>query len=140
MSFHERFDREIETKGSSERSFGLLFAAVFALMAVYAYWIGSDKFWIWLISTLIVLLVAFLWSNLLRPLDRAWMQLGLLLFHVISPVFIALLYYVCVTPIGVLRRVLGRDSLSRGFDSNVSSYWIERSRDTGERSDMRNQF
>ena len=62
----------------------------------------------------------------LAPLNRLWAKFGLLLHHVISPVFLGILFYVCITPIGFLMRLTGKDPMRRRFEPEAKSYWIVR--------------
>jgi hypothetical protein len=73
-------------------------------------------------------LVAFglLAPGLLAPLNRAWTRLGLLLFKVVNPLVLGLIYLTTVVPIGLLMRLLGRDLLSLKLDRQAQSYWVVR--------------
>jgi hypothetical protein len=139
-SFHEDFGREDEVKGSSDRNFGLLFAAFFGLVGGSKLWHGTAYAWAWLVAAVVVLVIALSWPSLLGPFNRAWMKLGLLLSRVVSPVLTAVLFYVCVVPIGLIMRATGRDPLRQRFDPEALSYWITRESMDISRNDMRNQF
>jgi len=73
--------------------------------------------------------------RLLVPFWRVWQRLGDLLNRVVSPVMLTLLYIVVVTPMGVLRRTLGRSPLSR--DPDAASYWVKRDRPADDSGDAR---
>jgi hypothetical protein len=62
----------------------------------------------------------------LAPLNRAWTGLGLLLFKVVNPLVLGLIYLTTVVPIGLVMRLLGRDLLSLKFDREAQSYWVVR--------------
>ena len=78
--------------------------------------------------------------QVLGPLNRLWLRLGLLLQRLVTPVVMALLFYGTVTPIALVLRLLGKDLLRLRIDRGADSYWLER-RPPGPAPDtMRNQF
>jgi hypothetical protein len=84
--------------------------------------------------------LALLWMSALAPLNKLWTKLGILLFKIISPVVLALLFYVTVTPIAMLMRMLGKDPLRLRRDPNAASYWINRMPAGPTPESMKNQF
>ena len=83
-----------------------------------------------------LLLAALLLPARLGPIQRAWMGLALAISRVTTPVLMAVIYFLLVTPIGALRRAMGRNAIAR--DRQAASYWIERARPG--RGDLRRQF
>ena len=137
---HERLTQEARIKGSSDRSFGIVFTCVFAIVGVWPLMSdGGVRLWSIMIAAVFLALALFR-PVLLAPLNRYWMKLGLLLNRVVSPLVMAFLFYGTVTPIGLLMRVLGKDPLRLQFEPKAKSYWIER-RPPGPAPDtMTNQF
>lgn len=138
---HEDFSRSPEIKGSSDRSFGLIVAAFFALVAVLPvlHRPPSSVRW-WALAVAVGFLTfALLRSRTLRPLNRAWQKLGLLLSRIAGPVVLALLFYAVVTPVGLLMRVSGNDPLRLRRRKPVS-YWIAREPPGPAPETMKNQF
>src|SRR5215471_7570033 len=110
----------------SDRNFGLTFAAVFMLVALWPIVHGAPPRY-WAIAVAIVFLVAgLLWPALLLPLKRVWFRLGLSLHRVVNPVLMFLIYYGAIVPIGLVLRALGKDLLRLGGDHSAPSYWIAR--------------
>lgn len=72
----------------------------------------------------------------LARLNRLWTKLGLALGKVIGPLIMGLIFFVVVTPLGLIRRLTGGDPLRLKRDQKASSYWIARS----EPSSMKDQF
>jgi hypothetical protein len=138
---HEDFSRSPEIKGSSDRSFGLVVAAFFALVAVLPvlHRPPSSVRWWALAVAAGFLTFALLRSRTLRPLNRAWQKLGLLLSRIAGPVVLALLFYAVVTPVGLLMRVSGNDPLRLRRRKPVS-YWIAREPPGPAPETMKNQF
>jgi len=137
---HERLVREETVRGSSDRSFGLVFAAVFAVIGLWPL-LGDGGIRIWSLAiSLVFLATAMLRPMLLAPLNRLWTRFGLLLHHVVNPIIMALLFYLVVTPTGLVMRALGKDILRLRFDRQAKSYWIERQPPGPAPEAMRDQF
>ena len=64
--------------------------------------------------------------TLLRPLNRAWMLLGLTLGRMITPIIMGLIFFGILTPIAWLARRRGADPMRRSFDPAAATYWIVR--------------
>ena len=123
---HEFQAREEVVKVSSERSFGLVFAGFFALLGALSLYSGAERWHYWFPLAGVFAVLAYAAPRLLAPLNRLWAKVGLLLHMVISPVILGILFYVCVTPIGMLMRMSGRDPLRRKFEPAAKTYWITR--------------
>jgi hypothetical protein len=76
----------------------------------------------------------------LRPLNRAWMLLGLVLYKIVNPIVMALLFFSTMTPVGALMRACGKDPLRLRRDPAAASYWIAREPPGPAAETMRNQF
>jgi hypothetical protein len=139
-SLHEDLQREEEVIGSSDRSFGITFGVIFALIAAVKLWLGSAGTIYWLLAALVTFALAFFWNAPLRPLNRLWFRLALVLHVVVTPIMMGLLFYLMVVPIGLLMRVLGKDPLRLRRDPQVESYWIARTEDGTAPERMKNQF
>ena len=123
-------------KISSNRSFGILFCIVFAIIAVWPIFNdGALRIWPIPIS-LIFLILGLFKSKLLNPLNIVWVKFGELLGRIIAPLVMAIIYFIIVTPIGLFMRLIGKDLLNIKFTKN-SSYWIKRKKNI---SSMKRQF
>jgi len=137
---HEEFNRDQHIEGSSDRVFGLVFAAVFLIIAGWPLFHGEAIRW-WSVGVAIVFaLVALVKPALLAGLNRLWMKLGVLLGKVVSPIALGILFYVVITPIGVVIRLTGKDPLRLKFDLDAESYWIPREPPGPPPGSMNNQF
>ena len=125
-----------DIKISSNRSFGIVFFVVFFLIALYPL-IHNEEIRIWsLIISLIFLILGLINSRILTPLNKLWFKFGILLGKIVSPIIMGIIFFLVVTPIGFIMRILGKDVLNLKFNEN-KSYWIEK---TGPKSKMKNQF
>jgi len=137
--FHESFRRE-EVVAGSDRSFGLVLATFFSFIGIVKLWHGQAEGGAWLAVGLVVFVLAVVKPKVLAPFNHLWLKLGSVLYKVVNPIVMALLFYLTILPVGLLMRLFGKDPLGLKCDRRRSSYWIER-RPPGPAPDtMRNQF
>lgn len=127
-------------QGSSDRSFGLVFAAVFLIIGMYPLWHGGGiRTWALAIGSGFFIL-SLLMSAVLSPLNRLWTKFGLMLHGVISPIVLGIIFFLAVTPTGLIMRFLGKDTLRLKFDRSLGSYWITRAPPGPDGDSLNNQF
>ena len=125
-----------DVKISSNRSFGIVFFIVFLIIALYPLtYNGEIRVWL-AITALIFLLLGLLNSKILSPLNKLWFKFGIFLGKIISPLIMGIIFFIVVTPIGLIMRLFGKDVLNLKYNKN-RSYWIEKN---GPKSKMKNQF
>ena len=125
-----------DIKIGSNRSFGIVFFLVFLLIATYPL-INGNEIRLWsLVISIIFLLLGLINSKILNPFNKLWFKFGIFLGKIISPLVMGIIFFLVVTPIGLLMRLLNKDLLNLKF-KNSSSYWIEK---TEPQSKMKNQF
>ena len=123
-------------KISSNRSFGILFSILFAIIAFWPI-INGNPLRLWPIPiSVIFLILGLLNSKLLNPLNVVWVKFGELLGRIIAPIVMAIIYFIIVTPIGLFMRLIGKDLLNIKF-SQANTYWIKREKKI---SSMKKQF
>ena len=125
-----------DIKISSNRSFGIVFFIVFLVIALYPL-AHSEEIKVWsAIISLIFLVLGLFNSKILNPLNKLWFKFGIFLGKIISPLIMGIIFFLVVTPIGLIMRLLNKDLLNLRFNNN-GSYWIEK---TEPKSKMKNQF
>ena len=125
-----------DIKIGSNRSFGIVFFVVFLIIATYPL-INGDALRLWsLIISIVFLFLGLVNSKILNPLNKLWFKFGIFLGKIISPLVMGIIFFLVVTPIGLIMRLLNKDLLNLKFNKN-SSYWIEK---TEPKSKMKNQF
>ena len=137
---HEFGARTPEAESSSDRSFGLVFAGFFALLAAYDWWHAGGRWAVYLAVAGVFLLTALVRPNVLAPLNRLWSKLGYFLGKIVSPVVLGLIFFVVMMPLGALMRALGKDALRLRRDAGAESYWIVRQPPGPAGETMRDQF
>jgi len=120
---------------------GILFFIFFLIIGLYPAIAGERtdiKVWSIFLS-LLFLIITIIKPNLFTFPNRLWIQFGILLGKIISPIIIFLVFFLIVTPTGNLIRIFGKDAmrLKKTSNNNVNSYWINR---VDKFQSMREQF
>jgi predicted membrane metal-binding protein len=123
---HEDFAPKAAVHASSDRAFGLVFAAVFAIVAAWPLFFGhAPRWWAAGVAAAFAVLALAL-PRVLSPLNRLWTRLGALLHAVVSPVVLSVIFYGVVWPTALVMRLRGRDPLRLKFDRAAPTYWVDR--------------
>jgi hypothetical protein len=129
MSTHEDFRRSEQVKGSSDRGFGLTVGGILLLIAAVRVWLhegyGAIELALGAVGLCLVVL-ALVRAQSLAGLNRGWTKLGLLMFKVVNPVVLGLIYLTTIVPIGLIMRACGHDPLRLKRDPQASTYWVRR--------------
>lgn len=139
-NIHEQFQPRGPEKSSSDRSFGFVFTVVFIAIGLVPLFSGGTVHLWALVLAAALLALSLARPRTLAPLNRLWAKFGLLLHRIISPMIMALLFFLVVTPTGLLMRVLGKRPLDIGFDAETTSYWIKREPPGPAPETMKQQF
>ena len=125
-----------DIKLGSNRSFGIVFFVVFFIISIYPL-IDDNPIRLWsLILSLIFLILGLINSKILTPLNIIWMKFGMYLGIFISPIVMGIVFFLVVTPIGIIMKILRKDLLNLRMNKE-NSYWIEKDK---IKSNMKNQF
>lgn len=137
---HEDLSREQRVEGSSDRTFGLVFAVFFLIIGAWpAIHVEPPRWWALALAIAFAAL-ALTKPRLLAGLNRQWMKLGILLGKIVSPIALGILYYLVLTPVGALMRLTGKDPLRRRLQPDSASYWLARTPPGPPPDSMTNQF
>lgn len=141
MRMHEHTQHHEQVpQSSSDRSFGLVFAAFFLIIALLPLLHGhGPRLWAAGMS-LAFGGIALAIPTILAPLNRLWTRFGLLLHSIVSPIALGILFYGVVTPTALIMRLLGKDPLRLRLDPSTPSYWITRTPPGPDAESLKNQF
>jgi hypothetical protein len=143
LTEHRILTTDHEQTLPSERSFGLLFGAVFALLAGYGWWFKGWSSVIVLVLVAVAVafvLLGFVAPKVLRPLNWLWFQLGQLLGKIVSPVVLGAIFFLLLTPVSLVTRLFGRDELRLKRKASQTSYWLDRAPPGPAPESFKNQF
>jgi hypothetical protein len=120
----------------SNKNFAIVFSIIFFLICLYPL-LNNENIRPWsLFLSLIFLFLGFLNSKILTPLNKIWFQFGIFLGKTISPLIMGIIFFLVVTPTGLLMRLFKKDLLNLKFNNN-KTYWIEKKE---PKSRMKDQF
>tara|TARA_B110000285_G_scaffold214437_1_gene259752 strand:- start:30 stop:416 length:387 start_codon:yes stop_codon:yes gene_type:complete len=123
-------------KKNSNKNFGIVFFVFFILIGFWPL-LSDQSYRLWaIIISFIFLTLGLINSKFLTPLNILWFKFGLFLGKIVSPIIMGIIFFVVVTPIGILMRVMNKDLLNLKFNNN-KSYWIKKNE---LKSKMKNQF
>ena len=131
-------DQEQVPEIGSDRSFGLVMSVACLVIAGLALWAGSTNWFLWAIAGLAFGCTALVWPSVLNPLNHAWFRLGLVLHKIMHPLVLDLIFFLVITPIGLLMRLSGKRPLELKFRRTATSYWARR--DKAQPGPMANQY
>ena len=126
---------------SQGRRFAFTVAGAFVILGAFTLWRGRYTVaGVFATIAAVLLLGGLLIPARLRPVERVWMRFATILSRVTTPVFMGIVYFLVLTPAGVIRRTVGRDPLKHGIDNG--GYWVRRpARDSeAKRRRMERQF
>ena len=118
--------RNSNIKISSNRNFGLVFFIVFLIVTIWPITYDEPvRIWSAIIS-LVFLILGLMNSILLTPLNKLWFKFGMILGAIVSPVVMGVVFFLVVTPIGLIMKIMGKDLLNKKYDKKKRTYWIKR--------------
>ena len=126
----------MKPKIGSNRSFGIVFFVVFLIISLWPLLSGNEiRIWS-LIVSIIFLTLGLINSKILTPLNKLWFKFGILLGNIISPLVMGIIYFLVVTPMALLLKIINKDVLSLK-KTKQASYWKNKEK---YNSSMKNQF
>ena len=126
-----------ESNMGSDRSFGIIFSIVFLIISLWPL-IAGESIRIWpLFFTIILLIISYARPVLLHTPNKLWFKFGLILGNIIAPIIMGIVFFIVITPIGLIMRLIGKDLLNKKINKSLTSYWNKREQMIGT---MKNQF
>ncbi len=124
-------------KMNSNRNFGLVFFIIFLILGLWPITNGEEiRIWLILLA-FIFFILGIMESKLLSPLNRLWFKFGIMLGAIVAPIVMGAIFFIVVTPIGIVMSIIGKDLLNKKHDKKKETYWIKRIKPTGS---MKRQF
>lgn len=115
-----------QAKTLSNRSFGLIFAGIFCVIALFPMLFKLEpRFWALAIAGAFALL-SIAAPKLLAPLNRGWNRFGQFMHKIVNPLLMGLIFVLTIIPTALIMRLLGKDPMRRKLETDASSYWLER--------------
>ena len=124
----------------SNKKFGFFFTFVFICISIFFYLNNSIfPFYIFVTLSVIFLMISIFKDNLLYPLNLSWMYLGFIIGLVVNPIVLGAIFFILITPIGIISKLFGRDELSLK-KTKLKSYWINKGQYKYDHETFKNQY
>jgi hypothetical protein len=126
---------------TSNRNFGYLIASFFLILAIYVFFKSGSSILIVLffLSSLFFLGLSIAKPHLLSSLNKAWFLLGQFLGRVMSPIVLGVIFFLLITPLGLIANLFGRDEL-RLRRKSCSTYWTQPLDSSPDAESFKDQF
>lgn len=121
------------------KKFGLTFAILFLILGILFYWRGREDYFYHFIISVLFLISGFV-PLVLKPFHKVWMILALIVGYIMTRVILFILFYLILTPIGIVNKLLGNNFLDLEIDKTRSSYWNYRKEKAFNKADYEKQF
>ena len=122
------------------RKFGLTVGTVLLLVGIVLYLTGKSSSVVFGGAGVLLILFGLILPNILKPLNKIWMTLAVILGWFMSRAILIILFYLIITPIGFLLKIAGKDFLNLQTDNDKNSYWEKREKKVTEKIDYERQF
>jgi hypothetical protein len=132
--------KNIKEDKTTLRKFGLTVGTVLLIVAIVLYLTGKSSSVIFGGAGVLLILFGLILPNILKPLNKIWMTLAVVLGWFMSRLILFILFYIVITPIGFFLRIAGKDFLNLRTDKNSDSYWEKREKRVKEKIDYERQF
>ena len=132
--------KSIKSGRKELRNFGIIVGIVLGLLGGVLSWRGRGYYFYFYILSIAFFFLSFIPPFLLKPIHKIWMTLAVLLGWFMTRVILSILFYLVITPIGLLLRLFGKDVLDLKFDRNADSYWILKEKVKSETRNYERQF
>lgn len=132
--------KHIDNSDEAVKKTGLTVGVVLILVSLLLWYFGKYSFMYFSIAGGLFVILAFIAILVLRPFHKLWMMLALLMGFVMSRVILTILYYLVLTPIGLIAKLVGKKFIPLGFDKNANTYWEKRENTAKQQIDYERQF
>ena len=131
LSSHHNIER------SNERSFGIVFTIFFLILSIYPIINKETINVFFLIISIIIFVITILRPSLFYFPNKIWFKFGILLGKIVSPLVMGIIFYLTVTPTGIIMRLLRKDLLKKKLEIKEKTYWVKKNKYSGS---LKNQF
>ena len=132
--------KNIKESKKDLRKFGLTVGIVFLAIAAFLFWKGKESYLALGIVGGFLVIVGLLFPIILRPLNKTWMTLAILMGWVMTRVILTILFFTVLTPLGFIAKLFGKNFLDLKLDKEQNSYWEIREKKEIKPIDYEKQF
>lgn len=119
----------IDYSSKALKGFGLTVGTVLLIIGALLFYYGKDASLYFATAGIFLIMSGFLVPNILKPFNFVWMSLAVLLGFFMTRLILSVLFYVIMTPIGLVARLFGKDFIDKKINRNAKSYWNYRKKE-----------
>lgn len=132
--------KNIKSGKKDLRNFGITIGIAFGVLAGLLWWKGKDTYTVFIILSLVFVFFGLALPSLLKPLQKVWMTLAVILGWFMTRLILSILFYFVFTGIGLGSRLFGKQFLDLKMDHSKKSYWSYRELKPFNKNDYEKQF
>jgi len=132
--------KKIKSTKKELREFALVIGIFLLVVGFIALWRHKGFYYYYIITGVVFIAAGYTVPNMLLPLQKAWMGLAVVIGFFMSRVVLFVLYYLVISPIGIIARVAGKDMLDQKIESERSSYWLKKDKKETAKESYLNQY
>lgn len=140
MDSRIRGNVNIKSDNKELKKFGLTIGAVLLIISAIMFYYSSELKFYFGIAGLILIISGYVFTKILLPFQKVWMGLALVLGFIMSRLILTLLFYLVITPIGLIAKLSGKDFLDLKFNKTKETYWNYREKKDYQKIDSERQF
>jgi len=106
------------------RNFGITIGIALGVLGGLLLWREKPSYFYCIIAAIAFLLSGFAFPAVLKPFQKVWMTISILMGWFMTRIILIILFYAILTPIGLIARLCGKKFIDRAFNKNAKSYWI----------------
>ncbi len=132
--------KNIKSEKSDLRKFGITIGVILLIIAGFLFWKEKESFQILLTFGVTLCILGIAIPFILKPIYWVWMIFATILGWIMTRVILSLLFYIIVTPIGLILRFFGKQFLELRWDKSKGSYWNYRTNEHLKKENYEKQF
>lgn len=109
------------------RKFGLTLGSVLIIIGVFLFWFEKPSTVYFAIIGALLISTGLIYPNILKPLNKVWMGLAIVLGFIMSRVILTIFFYIALTPISLLAKLFRKKFMVLKYDKSAETYWEKRS-------------
>jgi hypothetical protein len=132
--------KKIKSTKKELREFGLIVGAVFGLLATLFLWRGKSFYLYFYTISIFLVLFGLIAPVVLKPIQKIWMILAIVFSFFVTRIILGILFYLVITPVGIIMKISGKDILNITFNDKSDSYWIKRNNQNLNKESYEKQY
>ena len=132
--------KNINSSKKKLREFGFLIGGIFVVIAAILFYFEKESYYYLAIAGVLLIIPAFFYPKLLLPIHKLWMAFSVVLGYFSTRLILGILFYLVITPMGLIAKLFGTDFLDRKIEKNKETYWILREDELNTKEETERQF